>query len=147
VESQSVRVGVQTLAAEQKQINNSRNSEIGGEKSRKKSRNASARSRAVRDAAAEAVIGGILVAQLNAAWRVIDDGRQWVLERRPVDALADETDWRTRTRVSIAHNLLSCVRRFCGDDADPAALAILAALPAEYRLKRRRGSPAQGARP
>ena len=130
VDYQSVQSPAEVRAREQKPIKNSRKSEIGGEESRKKSRNDSARSCVVRNAAADRDVRS-LVAQLNERWRVVDDGSKWVLES------FRDFEWCARTRVRIRHGLEHCVRRFAGD-VDPAALAILAALPVEYRLKRPR---------
>jgi len=70
----------------------------------------------------------MLVAQLNADWRVVDDGTQWRLMRRD-----SERGWVTGNRGGILHNLLNYIRTHV-KDIDPAALAIVQALPGDYRL-------------
>jgi len=75
-----------------------------------------------------------VVAQLNDQWRVVDDGSRWILEQlNPLDVLTDESDWRLRHHGGILHNLLSYIRKHVGE-IDPAALALVQALPSDYRL-------------
>ncbi|KYK44898.1 hypothetical protein A1D31_11820 [Bradyrhizobium liaoningense] len=66
-----------------------------------------------------------LVAQLNARWRVVvsRDGAQWILQR-----LHENDDWRARSRCRARPSLERVVKLFAGE-VDPAAQAILAALP------------------
>lgn len=78
-----------------------------------------------------------LIAQINENWRIIRDGPQWILERRhPLDALTDETDeWRARARCRMRSGLEHCIKLYVTGDVDPAALAILAALPGHIDWK------------
>jgi hypothetical protein len=64
-----------------------------------------------------------LVAQLNERWRIIDDGKQWVLAR-----LDDRWGWVARTHCRTRAALERCAGLYAGD-VDPGARAILAALP------------------
>lgn len=71
-----------------------------------------------------------VVAVLNDRWRVIEcrDGIQWILQRRGSPETSRADDWRGRSYCRTKEALL----RLCGLHAgaiDPAALAVLSALP------------------
>jgi len=76
----------------------------------------------------DCVDGGKLVAELSPAWRVTDDSTQWRLMRKD-----GERGWVTSNRGGIVHNLLNYIRKHV-KGIDPAALAIVQALPGDYRL-------------
>jgi hypothetical protein len=71
-----------------------------------------------------------IVARLNADWRVIvcAAGLQWVLQRRGSPKKAPADDWRGRSFCRTSEALIRCSREHAGE-IEPAALAILAALP------------------
>jgi hypothetical protein len=67
----------------------------------------------------------MIIAQLNARWRVVDDGgRQWVLAR-----LDDKYGWVQHVACRTRAALLNCIGGYVTGDVDPAAFAIVAALP------------------
>jgi len=70
------------------------------------------------------------VAQLNPDWRVIAcrDRVQWVLQRRGSPKMSRRDDWRGRSYCQTREALIRCTREQAGV-IDPAAAAILAALP------------------
>jgi hypothetical protein len=72
-----------------------------------------------------------LVVQLNPDWRVIEcrDRMQWVLQRRGSPKKAHKDDWRGRSYCRTSEVLRRCTREHAGA-IDPAAAAVLAALPA-----------------
>jgi hypothetical protein len=71
-----------------------------------------------------------LIVQLNADWRVVKcpDGQQWILQRRGSPKKAHKDDWRGRSYCGTSEVLRRCTREYVGA-IDPAAAAILAALP------------------
>ena len=71
-----------------------------------------------------------VVAQLNDGWRVIvcGAGIQWVLQRRGSPKKPRRDDWRGRSYCRTSEALIRCAREYAGS-IDPAAAAILAALP------------------
>jgi hypothetical protein len=85
------------------------------------------------------VVTSNLVAQLNERWRVVvaHDGTQWILQRFHAARAAKsdrtfhrfyENDWRPRAHCRTRAALERCAGLYAGD-VDPAARAILAALP------------------
>jgi hypothetical protein len=80
-----------------------------------------------------------MVAQLSPHWRVLvaSDGKQWVLQRlHALDALSNEEDWRARSHCRTRYALENCVKLYVTGAVDPAALAILAALPGHIDWQR-----------
>jgi hypothetical protein len=67
---------------------------------------------------------------LNRSWRVIRcrDHLQWVLQHRGSPKKPRRNDWRGRSYCRTAEALRRCAREYVGT-IDPAAAAILAALP------------------
>ena len=82
-----------------------------------------------RSECADGYIG--LVAQLNANWRVITcrDQIQWILQRRGSPKMSRRDDWRGHSYCRTSKALIRSAREFTGP-IEPAALAILLALPA-----------------
>jgi hypothetical protein len=76
-----------------------------------------------------------LVALLNGGWRVVEcrDRLQWILQRRGSPESSRADDWRGRSYCQTRFGLLRCARAHAGD-ADPGALAVLAALPERIEL-------------
>jgi hypothetical protein len=72
-----------------------------------------------------------IVVMLNSNWRVIRcaDGLQWILQRRGAPASTRANDWRGRSYCRTRDALIRCARE-CSGTIEPAALAVLAALPA-----------------
>ena len=71
-----------------------------------------------------------IIVRLNDRWRVVaalDHAQKpgWILQRQR-GAHRSANDWRTRTSCKTRYALMRCVGLYAGD---PAALAILAALP------------------
>jgi len=93
VDYQSVQSPAEVRAREQKPIKNSRKSEIGGEESRKKSRNGSERSLAV---------------QLNAVWRIVVDGDRWLFQQLDAGLV-----WHDRAKVESASAVRDLAHAFC----------------------------------
>jgi hypothetical protein len=71
-----------------------------------------------------------VVAHLNDGWRVIvcGAGIQWILQRRGSPKKPRRDDWRGRSYCRTSEALIRCAREYAGS-IDPAAAAILAALP------------------
>jgi hypothetical protein len=74
-----------------------------------------------------------LVAQLNGAWRVVDDPLQWRLQRRKGNPRNKNTGWQDRSFCTTREGLIRCVREYCGN-VEPGALATLAALPEHHGI-------------
>jgi hypothetical protein len=72
------------------------------------------------------VEGGKLVAQLNEHWRLVYDGTRWKLQRF-------DGDWINQVAASIMPNMEQHIRKHV-KNIDPAALAVVQALPQDYRL-------------
>ena len=71
-----------------------------------------------------------IVARLNPGWRVIECTHdiQWILQRRGSPERPRTDDWRGRSYCRTSEALRLCTREHAGA-VDPAAAAILAALP------------------
>ena len=71
-----------------------------------------------------------IVARLNPGWRVIEcqDGVQWILQRLGSPKRSRRNDWRGQSYSRTREALIRCTRHHAGD-IDPAAAAVLAALP------------------
>jgi hypothetical protein len=71
-----------------------------------------------------------VVAQLNPHWRVVEsrDRVQWILQRAGSPKMSRRNDWRGRSYCQTGEALRRCTREYAGA-IDPAAAAILAALP------------------
>jgi hypothetical protein len=71
------------------------------------------------------------VARLNPDWRVVAcrDRVQWILQRRGSPEKPRGDDWRGRSYCRTKEALIRCTREYCGP-IEPAALAVLATLPA-----------------
>ena len=52
---------------------------------------------------------------LNDRWRVIDDGLQWVLQKRTGRPTPKSTGWRGRSYLRTRASLLDSVKRWCGE--------------------------------
>lgn len=76
-----------------------------------------------------------VVVRLNNRWRVIvcKDSIQWILQRR--DTGTAQRPWRGKRYCTTKSALLRGCGEKCGD-IDPAAMAVLEALPAKFRLFR-----------
>ena len=72
-----------------------------------------------------------VITVLNDRWRVVDDGIQWVLQKRKGRPTPKNTGWRARSYATSRASLLDCVERRCGP-VDSAALRILQALPNDH---------------
>ncbi len=70
----------------------------------------------------------LVVAQVNANWRVVDDPLQWILQRRKGKPRTRNSGWRDRSFCRKRHALLGCISRHCGE-IDAGALFTLEALP------------------
>jgi hypothetical protein len=75
-----------------------------------------------------------LVAQLNESWRVIDDPLQWRLQRKKGNSREKNSGWLDRSFCTTREGLLRRVREYC-DEAEPAALATLTALPQYHGMQ------------
>ena len=75
-----------------------------------------------------------LVAQLNAAWRVVADPLQWVLQRKKGNPRSKNSGWRNRSYCTSRDGLLCRVREYCGD-VSPDALAKLRGLPEHHAMQ------------
>lgn len=71
-----------------------------------------------------------VVARLNSRWRVVECGHglQWILQYRGSAETYPTARWRGRSYCRTREALLGCSREHAGD-IEPAALAILNALP------------------
>lgn len=69
--------------------------------------------------------------RLNDRWRVIAcrDGIQWILQARNRAETVARDVWRGRSYCRTRGALIQCCDAYCGE-IDPAAAAVLAALPA-----------------
>ena len=72
-----------------------------------------------------------VIAVLNDRWRVIDDGIQWVLQKRKGRPTPKSSGWRGRSYATSRARLLDSVERRCGP-VEPAALRHLTSLPDEH---------------
>lgn len=74
---------------------------------------------------------GAIVARLNADWRIVvcAAGIQWVLQRGYTARNHGDVRWRSRSFCRTSEALIRVSREHAGD-LQPAAAAILAALPA-----------------
>jgi hypothetical protein len=54
-----------------------------------------------------------LVAQLNETWRVVDDPRQWILQRRKGNPRSKNSGWKNRSFCQTREALLRCIREYC----------------------------------
>ncbi len=77
-----------------------------------------------------------VIAFLNDRWRVIDDGIQWVLQKRTGRPTPKSTGWRGRSYLRTRASLLDSVARWCGS-VDPQTLSLLTRLPEEHPSTRR----------
>lgn len=53
--------------------------------------------------------------ELNARWRVTDDGLQWILQRRSGSETEHHSGWRDRSFCRTREGLLRCIRECCGE--------------------------------
>lgn len=84
-----------------------------------------------------------VVTRLNARWRVIEcaHGIQWILQRRVSAETYATSRWAGRSYCRTSEALRRCSREHAGQ-IDPAAAAILAALPERFEERcRDRGDP------
>jgi hypothetical protein len=84
--------------------------------------------------------------QLNDRWRVIDDSKQWILQYRRnyrgrSDGSEDPRSWEGKRFCRTRNALLRDIRENCGE-VDPAAVAILVALPDWHPDRDKRKNPA-----
>ncbi len=79
-----------------------------------------------------------VVAILNDRWRVIDDGLQWVLQKRKGRPTPKSTGWRGRSYATSRTTLLDSVERRCGP-VDLDALGVLMTLPDDHPSMTRQG--------
>ena len=79
--------------------------------------------------------------QLNDRWRVIDDPLQWILQIRRGRPSAKASGWRGEHYCRQRTSLLRCIREYCGE-VDPAAIAILRALPDWHPDRDKKENPA-----
>ncbi|WP_375783029.1 MULTISPECIES: hypothetical protein [unclassified Bradyrhizobium] len=81
----------------------------------------------------------LLVAQLNADWRVtfVHDKGVWKCAAWRIEQLDEDGAWRGLYAIRSREMLLEFVRHRCGD-IDPAAVTILSALP-RYSYRRENG--------
>jgi hypothetical protein len=75
-----------------------------------------------------------LVAQLNDAWRVVDDPLQWKLQRKKGNPRSKNAGWRDRSFCTTREGLLRCVREYCGT-VEPSALAMLTNVPEQHGMQ------------
>jgi hypothetical protein len=68
---------------------------------------------------------------LNNTWRVSEDDLQWLLERKVGKPRAKSDGWAAVSFARTRAGLLRCIFENCGP-VDPAALAIIRALPEYY---------------
>ena len=69
-----------------------------------------------------------VIAILSDRWRVIDDPLQWILQVRRGHPSQKASGWRTQHYCRQRTTLLRLIHEICGE-VDPAALAIIEALP------------------
>lgn len=76
-----------------------------------------------------------VVANLNARWRVIEcvHGTQWILQFRKSAETGCTSRWQSRSHCHTREALLRCSTSHAGS-IDPAAAAILAALPVDIKF-------------
>lgn len=72
-----------------------------------------------------------VIAVLNDRWRVVDDPLQWILEVRKGRSRSRATGWTGRRFHCQRTALIRSIRELCGE-VDPAALAVLDALPQRH---------------
>jgi hypothetical protein len=91
---------------------------------------ADSRRRSPRDSGESANGYHRLVAALNRKWRVIEccNGVQWILQYRRSAETCSTPRWQARSHCRTREALIRCCTRHAGP-IDPAATAILAALP------------------
>jgi hypothetical protein len=77
-----------------------------------------------------------VMCQLNASWRLVllHDNDAWKNAAWSVEHLSDDGEWHSRHAVRSRELLLGFVQHRCGD-IDPAATAILSALPDRVDLR------------
>ena len=68
---------------------------------------------------------------INAAWRVIDDPLQWILQRRKGNLRGKNTGWDSRSYCRTRNGLMLCIRERCGE-GEPGALEALSMLPERH---------------
>lgn len=73
----------------------------------------------------------IVIANLNARWRVVDDPLQWILQVRKGRPTAKASGWRDRRFHVQRTALMRSVAELCGP-VEPEACRMLAALPATH---------------
>ncbi|GBF27479.1 hypothetical protein MnTg02_02532 [bacterium MnTg02] len=77
-----------------------------------------------------------LPAQLNSRWRVADDPRQWILQKRKGQHRSKSSGWLSRSFCATRSALLRCIREYCGN-VDAESLNPIENLP-ETHLEWRR---------
>ena len=77
-----------------------------------------------------------LPADLNSRWRVVDDPRQWVLQKRKGQPRSKSSGWQNRSFCTTRQGLLRCIREYCGK-VDAESLKLIENLP-ETHLEWRR---------
>lgn len=85
-----------------------------------------------------------LLIHLNAGWRVVDDDRQYVIQRRRGRARSRATGWIGRSFCRTREALWRCIRRYCGD-LEPEAIAAIESLPLAKESAVPAGKPKGGA--
>lgn len=75
------------------------------------------------------------IAELDARWRVVDAGQQWILQVRSGRPTALSTGWRGRAYCTQRTSLLRCIREYFGE-VDTDLLRVIEALPERYLYKR-----------
>ena len=86
-----------------------------------------------------------VVAVLDDRRRVIDDGVQWILQKRHGRPTRKSTGWRGRSYCTSRKSLLDSVEKWCEPPIDPDALRNLQALPDDHP-KAGRSQPTRGRR-
>ncbi len=81
------------------------------------------------------------VAVLNDRWRVVDDPVQWLLQRRERTASEKSSGWAGEHFCRQRRSLLRDIRENCGE-VDPAALAVIEALPDRHPDRDTKKNPA-----
>jgi hypothetical protein len=65
---------------------------------------------------------------IDAAWRVVDDPLQWILQRRKGNLRGKNSGWDNRHYCRTRDGLMRCILKHCGD-VDPGTLETLSMLP------------------
>jgi len=88
----------------------------------------------------------LLVIQLNDHWRIVDHPLQWIVQYRRryrgrSDGSEDPRSWEGTSFCRTRPALLRCIREDCGE-VDPAAVAVIEALPDWHPDRDKKENPA-----